>query len=68
MDFKTAGIIVMLTIPFFVATVWAVINAALREFDSLGHKALWMLVAAIPFVGFIIYFLIGARQGRRPEA
>jgi hypothetical protein len=68
MGLKTALIIVVLTIPFFALTVWAIVHALQREFGTIGKKALWCLVAAIPFVGAIVYFLFGARKGRKPYA
>lgn len=66
MDFNTALKFVGICIPFFLATVWAVVDAAQREFGSLGAKVAWMAVAAIPFVGFIIYFAAGLRRGKKP--
>ena len=66
MDLKTAGIFILVSVPFFLMTVWAIVNAAEKEFGSLGKKVLWLLIAAIPFVGFMIYFAIGARRGRKP--
>ncbi len=65
MDLRTAGIVILVSIPFFLMTIWAVVSAAQRDFGTLGRKALWMLVAAIPFVGFIPYFLIGMRRGKK---
>ena len=65
MDLYTAGIFILISIPFFLATVWAIVNAAQRDFGTLGKKVLWMLIAAIPFVGFIPYFLFGMRQGKK---
>jgi hypothetical protein len=65
MDLYTAGTVILISIPFFMLTVWAMVNAAQREFGTLGRKVLWMLVAAVPFVGFIPYFLFGMRQGKK---
>ncbi len=67
MDLQTITTVLILTIPFFAGTLWAVVNAAQKEFATLGQKALWVIVAGIPFVGFIIYFLFGARKGHTPE-
>jgi uncharacterized membrane protein YhaH (DUF805 family) len=67
MDLHTLKVIVVLSIPFILATFWAVLNAAQKDFDSFGQKAAWMLVAAIPFVGFIIYLLFGLRRGKGPD-
>ncbi len=68
MDLKTAGIVILVSIPFIVMTMWALVNAAEKDFGSTGKKALWLLVAAIPFVGFPVYFIIGSRRGKKPEA
>jgi len=65
MDLNTAGVVILISIPFFMLTVWAIVNAAQREFATLGKKVMWMLIAAIPFVGFAPYFLFGMRQGKK---
>jgi len=48
-------------------TAWAVVDAALRDFRTVGKKALWIIVASIPFIGFCIYFIFGRRLGRKPS-
>jgi hypothetical protein len=53
-------------VPFFLGTIWAVVDVAQREFASVRDKALWWVVASIPFVGFIVYLFTGFRKGRRP--
>jgi hypothetical protein len=66
-DLFTAGVILALTVPFFAGTIWAVVNASQKDFKGgLGPKAVWIIVASIPFVGFIVYFLFGARRGKIP--
>lgn len=68
MDLKTIGVVLGLTIPFVLLTVLAIVSASQKNFGSTGKKALWMLVAAIPFFGFIVYFLFGRRQAlKEPE-
>lgn len=67
MDFHTIKTVLILAIPFLAGTIWAVVNAAQKEFGTMGQKTLWVIVAGIPFIGFIIYFLFGARKGRIPE-
>ncbi|MCD6225081.1 MAG: PLDc N-terminal domain-containing protein [Deltaproteobacteria bacterium] len=54
-----------LCIPFFFLTIWAVVNAAQKEFGSLKKKVVWMLIASIPFIGFIIYLTFGFRKGKK---
>ncbi len=68
MDLKTAMVVVALSIPFLGGTVWAIVDAARREFPSLGEKGLWVMVAAVPFVGFVVYLLLGFRRGAKPTA
>lgn len=65
-DLKTALTVMVLALPFFAMTVWAIIDVAHKDFTSLGKKALWGLIAAIPFVGFFIYLALGFRQGVKP--
>jgi hypothetical protein len=65
MDFHTIKIVLGLSVPFLLATLWAVIDAAQKEFGSLKEKVLWMIVAAIPFIGFIIYLIFGFRKGKK---
>ena len=63
MDIRTAVTIVIISIPFFMATVWAIVDVGQKDFGSIGKKALWGLVASIPFIGFMIYLVFGFRKG-----
>lgn len=63
---KSVLIVIAISIPCFFLTAWAIFDSFQREFCSTGKKAVWMIVAAIPYLGFIVYFLFGARQGRKP--
>jgi len=63
-DLKTLIVIATLSVPFFVMTLWAIVNVAQKDFKTLGEKALWGLTASIPYIGFIIYFLFGSRRGK----
>jgi hypothetical protein len=65
-DLKTVVIIILLTIPFVMASIGAIVHAASREYNTDGQKMLWVLVSGIPFFGFIAYFLIGIRKGWKP--
>ena len=67
MTFKMALTVLVASIPFFVLTVWALVDVFVKEFGSTGRKALWAVVAAVPFAGALIYLLFGFRQGRKPE-
>ncbi|MFC1798349.1 PLD nuclease N-terminal domain-containing protein [Thermodesulfobacteriota bacterium] len=65
-DLKFILIVIAVSIPCFFLTVWAIVDSFQREFSSTGKKALWMIIAALPFFGFIVYFLFGLRQGKKP--
>lgn len=67
MSIKAALLVVGLCVPFILLTLWAVMSASRREFGSIEKKAAWIFVAAIPFVGFIIYIIFGLKQGKKPE-
>ncbi len=65
----------MNTITFFVgvgvaflALTWlAIFDIARKDFGSMGKKAMWAVIALIPFIGCLAYFAIGFRKGRVPE-
>ena len=65
-DLEPTLIFLAVCIPFFIGTVWAVIDVAQKDFATSRHKALWWLVASVPFVGFIVYLLFGMRKGKKP--
>ncbi|MFH0727019.1 MAG: PLDc N-terminal domain-containing protein [Pseudomonadota bacterium] len=67
MDLETFRVVVYISVPFVLATFWAVLDASQKEFGSLAHKAAWMLVGAIPFFGFIIYLIFGFKKGKKPD-
>ena len=68
MDLKSIAVFLGLCIPFFLLTIWAVVDVAQREFENNRTKVLWWLIASIPFIGFVPYFLIGIRQGKKEGA
>lgn len=51
---------------FYLITCLAIFDIARKDFGSLAFKLLWGLIALIPFIGVIIYFLIGFRLGKVP--
>lgn len=67
MTFKTLFIFLALCIPFFMGTVWAIIDVAQKDFGSTREKALWWVVASVPFLGFLIYLILGFRKGKKSE-
>ena len=67
MTFKTLFIFLALCIPFFLGTVWAIIDVAQKDFGSTRAKALWWVVASVPFLGFLIYLIFGFRKGKKSD-
>ena len=67
MDLTVVTTIVALSVPFFVGTVWAIVNVLQKDFGSMGAKTVWALVAMIPFIGFIIYLIFGFRRGTKQD-
>ena len=65
MTLKLIGIFLVICVPFFIATVWAIVDVAQKDFSTVGKKALWWVVASIPFIGFIIYLILGFRKGKK---
>lgn len=55
--------------PFFILTVWALVNVAVKTFPGhLREKVIWWLIAMIPFIGWLIYLIFGFRRGKKPGA
>jgi hypothetical protein len=68
MSLKTTAIFLGLCIPFFLATIWAIVDVAQKDFGTTGKKALWWWIASIPFIGFLVYLIFGFRKGKKLEA
>jgi len=66
-ELQTTVVFLALCVPFFLGTIWAVVDVAQREFGGVGAKARWWVIASIPFLGFIVYFALGARKGKKPH-
>jgi uncharacterized membrane protein YhaH (DUF805 family) len=67
MNLSTAQIIIGICIPFVLLTFWAIFDAAQRDFGAIEKKAIWILIAAVPFVGFIVYLIFGLRRGKKSK-
>ena len=65
MTLKLLGIFLALCVPSFAATVWCIVDVAQKDFGTTGKKALWWVVASVPFVGFIVYLIFGFRKGKK---
>jgi hypothetical protein len=67
MDLRTIGTVILLTIPFFFLTVWAIVDCLQKDFGTIGKKALWGIISAIPFIGAPVYFIFGYRKGKKTD-
>jgi hypothetical protein len=65
MSIKAIAIFVGLCVPFFLGTIWAVVDVAQKDFGTTGKKALWWIIASVPFAGFIVYLIFGFRKGKK---
>ena len=68
MTLKLLGIFLALCIPFLIATIWAIVDVAQKDFGTAGKKAQWWIIASVPFIGFIVYLIFGFRKGKKPAA
>jgi len=64
-DIRAILIFLAICVPFFIGTIWAVVDVAQKDFGSAGAKAKWWVIASIPFAGFIVYLLTGFRKGKK---
>jgi len=61
-------LIIGISIPFILLTLWAIFDAAQRDFGAIEKKAVWILISAVPFVGFIVYLIFGLKRGRKSNS
>jgi uncharacterized membrane protein YvlD (DUF360 family) len=52
---------------FWGLTMLAMVDIILKDFGSIKTKALWGAVSLVPFIGWLIYFLVGAKKGIRKK-
>ena len=64
-DLRATLIFLAICVPFFIGTIWAVIDVAQKDFGSAGAKVKWWVIASIPFAGFVVYLLAGFRKGKK---
>ncbi len=68
-SYKGYGMVIKIWIGigilFLLLTWWAVIDITKKDFGSIVKKALWGFTALIPFLGPVIYFVIGYRKGKK---
>ena len=68
MDLSTAIVWIKISFVFYVLTVLAIIDIVRKDFGTIGKKALWGIIALIPFIGWLIYLIFGFRKGKKPKA
>lgn len=60
-QWATAGLVLMCLFAF---SVWAILDAWKRDFDSSGEKVGWMqLIIFIPLIGALSYVILGRKRG-----
>lgn len=60
-----AAVIIGTGVVFFLATCWAIIDIARKDFGGIEKKAMWGIITLIPFIGPVVYFSIGIRKGKK---
>ncbi|MDY6903992.1 MAG: PLDc N-terminal domain-containing protein [Thermodesulfobacteriota bacterium] len=58
-------IIIGMGVVSYLLTCWAILDVALKNFGTIEKKAIWGIIAFIPFIGWVIYFLAGRQKGVR---
>ena len=66
MDFATVIVWIKISVVFYLLTILAVVDIVRKDFGTIGKKALWGIIAMIPFVGWLIYLIFGFRKGKKP--
>ncbi|MAF32688.1 MAG: PLDc N-terminal domain-containing protein [Desulfobacterales bacterium] len=50
---------------FLILTLLAIIDVTRKDFGTIQKKAIWGLVAVVPFIGWLIYLVFGFRKGKK---
>ena len=66
MDTATVIFWIKISVVFYILTVLAIVDIVRKDFGTIGKKALWGIIAMIPFVGWLIYLIFGFRKGKKP--
>ena len=59
------GIFLLTVLPFFLLTIWSLLDVSMKTFPSSKEKAAWWLIALIPFAGCVLYLLVGFWRGKK---
>ena len=66
MDLVTVIFWIKISVVFYLLTLLAIVDIVRKDFGTIGKKALWGIIAMIPFVGWLIYLIFGFRKGKKP--
>ncbi|MDH3344510.1 MAG: DUF805 domain-containing protein [Desulfobacteraceae bacterium] len=66
MDIATVMVWIKISIVFYLLTILVIIDIMRKDFGTIGKKALWGIIAMVPFVGWIIYLIFGFKKGKKP--
>jgi len=58
------AVLVLIGVLFYAVTCWAIMDVARRDFGSLARKAVWGVIVLVPFVGCVLYVLVGRRGSK----
>ena len=67
LDIATVTVWIKISAFFYLLTVLAIIDIIRKDFGTIGKKALWGMIALVPFVGWLVYLIFGFRKGKKPE-
>jgi uncharacterized membrane protein YhaH (DUF805 family) len=65
LDLATAIVWIKISVVFYLLTVLAIVDIVRKDFGTIGKKAMWGLVAMIPFFGWLVYLIFGFRKGKK---
>ena len=68
MKMNATLIILGMAVVFVMLTFVSILDAARRDFAEPYMKALWILISAIPVLGFIAWFSLGRKKSLPPSA
>jgi len=68
LDISTVIVWIKISLFFYLLTVLAIIDIIRKDFGTIGKKALWGMIALVPFVGWLVYLIFGFRKGKKTGA
>ncbi len=66
LDIATVIVWIKISVVFYLLTLLSIVDIVRKDFGTIGKKALWGVIAMIPFVGWLIYLIFGFRKGKKP--